>query len=185
MGTRASRGATTDAGERCARELIGIHVETTLGNLRPALSVTSYCVSIEAYLTGQLDRLIEGSGLSGNRLGSKLLTTYRMDFTRTWRSRLSWIESALGLQLAGDTQAQSMELLNELRNAVVHGNLHLTDMQVADLGKQIALKRRLSETLDVCCVGRRVVIGERTDQKAFEVSVDFLIQVDRAMVTAR
>lgn len=75
-----------------------------------------------------------------------------------------------------------MQTAIELRNAVVHGDMSLTDMQVEKLASMVQLKRRLWAVLGVECLGRRLVLGDRTASKAATVSVEFVRHFDSKVI---
>ncbi len=124
-------------------------------------------------------RLVDQSAVPESMLGAALLAVHQKSLTDSWSSRFEWLSKGFGIPMSGTRQAQAMRQLVELRNAIVHGSMALTDRQMADIRKMIELKRSLLSTLDVHCVGRAVRLGEQTLRRTMQTSVDFVTELDR------
>lgn len=165
------------SGRRCVRDLIHIIPQGAVADA-DGWRVTASVATVEAYVTRCLARLIEIRQDDRSAFEGELLNQQRVEIFRSWDSRLSWLNKGFGIALQSLAATQQMRIANEVRNALVHGNAHLTDLQTQDLSKMIALKRDLLRVLDVHCVGRRVVLGERTLRLISDVSVRFVCAVE-------
>ena len=71
------------------------------------------------------------------------------DFTRTWPLRLEWLRKGFGIVIAGDPPFQAFDVAVEWRNAIIHGDGQLTDLQTRRLSKLLVLRKRMWDILRV------------------------------------
>jgi hypothetical protein len=145
--------------------------------------ITAAVTAVEAHIGRLIDTLVKASGTLSTTLGHALVQTYKSDMTRSWPARFEWLSRGFGVSVQGTSLAQDMCTVNELRNAIVHGNMNLTDVQCRNLQDMINLRRSLSRVLGVHCVGRKVVVGHATTKLAIKVCIDFVQFLDHAVIT--
>jgi hypothetical protein len=173
----------TESGELCVRRLAHLQMQVRSGDPLPSLAVVSIVAIVEAHNTRVLDALAAISGIRDTVVGSTLYDRAEDDLRRSWDSRMSWLRKAFDVSVAGSSQYQSFCVLIELRNTLVHGDGRLTDFQVRTILQLLVLRRNLRSVLDVDCVGRNVVLGQRTIGRAFRVAREFVCHFDRILIS--
>lgn len=173
----------TNSGSRALSALIGVLREAESSPRSPWL-ITAGVTVVEAHVDRVIKGLVAASGLAEATFGSAILSRYGSDFTRTWPDRFYWLDRGFNVAATGETEGQDMQTAIELRNAIVHGDMSLTDLQVEKLAAMVQLKRRLWSVLDVECLGRRLVLSDRTAVKAATVCVKFVRYFDAKVILA-
>ena len=180
-GSKASEMDLTNSGSQAISALIGVLRQAEGSPSSPWLITASVTV-VEAHVDRVLKGLVDASGLAESNLGSAILSRYSSEFTRTWSDRFHWLDRGFNVAAPGETEGQDMQTAVELRNAIVHGDMNLTDLQVEKLPSMVQLKRRLWSVLDVECLGRRLILGDRTSAKAATVCVNFVRYFDAKVI---
>lgn len=182
MGSRSDPGLLTRSGGRCLVDLAAAAQQATDGDA-VRWTVLSCTTTLEAHVDRLMKALVEESGVSDTRLGRALLDEVRSTFGRSWADRLDWLSSGFSVSIKGVKETQDFLTLTDFRNAIVHGHMHLTDIQVAKLEAMTSLKKRLQKVLGVHSVGRVLVAGDTTAAKAVEVSHAFVYFLDAAVIS--
>nr|WP_146224133.1 hypothetical protein [Streptomyces sp. FT05W] len=103
---------------------------------------------------------------------------------RSWESRRKWLVSAFNIRIAGDKPSQDFEAVVALRNALVHGDGRLTDLQTSKPKDLFALSEKLTRVLGVQMDGRVVHLSSGVALRSAAVSRDYLLHFDGALLGA-
>ena len=128
-----------------------------------------------------IDDLVSASGVSATPFGSKLLKESVDDLHRSWDARNSWLSGGFNIHLAGSLEWQRLDVVVQVRNALMHGQGSLTDRQTKDSLAALRLRRRVEEVLMSQLEGRVVVLSDMAGRCAVEVSIAYVLFLDRAV----
>lgn len=181
MGSQSNPGLVTRSGGQCLADLAAVAKQAYHGEA-VRWTVLACATTVEAHVDRVVEALVDGSDVSTSRFGGALLDEVRSTLSQSWDRRLGWLNRGFDVSITGTKETQEFLTLIDFRNAVVHGHMHLTDIQVVKLEAMIDLKRRLRTILDVHSVGRMLVAGDATAMKAVRVSRAFVYSLDAAVV---
>jgi hypothetical protein len=108
----------------------------------------------------------------------------RDEIFKTWDSRLKWLDNGFAVTIAGDRPIQEYRTLVELRNAVVHGQGHLTEYQSRNFQKLLALKQGMSRLLGVQFHGHEVLLPPYIGHKVIQICRSAIVCLDTALLQA-
>ncbi|MFC8492431.1 hypothetical protein ACFUJU_16870 [Streptomyces sp. NPDC057235] len=145
-------------------------------------TVISCTTLIEAHIDGAIKRLFASDVAMREPLTRILHQEVEDSIYRTWESRRKWLSSAFGINIAGDRAYQEFEAVIALRNALVHGDGRLTDLQISKVKDMFALAEKLTRVLGVQIDGRVAHLCPEVALKSAIVSKEFLLHFDAALL---
>ena len=174
----------TRSGNRCLEELVYIAMLSYDARISPEWAAVSCTTSVETHFNRLLEALISGSGARDTKLGTALLEHTLDDMFKNWDSRLRWLNQGFGIAISGDTEVQDYLSLVDLRNALVHGQGELTQLQQRKFTQLLALKARLKRSLGVDFRGSHVIINDETQANALRISRRVTMHVDNSVLAS-
>ena len=169
--------ALTESGELCLRRLIEVQ-----GLMLPAAQlITAINTAVEAHVSRILQRLIELSELESNALGQAILEPQIDRMHSTWEERNKWLKSPFGISFAGTAFYQDFKIVIDARNAVVHGDGHLTRHQTKSTNSLAILRRRLLEILNATA-SDRLTFEANSGELAMQTARRFVSEFDRLVL---
>jgi hypothetical protein len=176
-------GALTESGERCLVRVTDVATAMGRDRLPVDYLVIAAATAVEAHVSRTLARLIVASGVDDIPFGDALIRSVGDDFFRSWETRSRWLDDGFSLGIRGDSPYQHLQTVVQLRNAFVHGEGNLTDLQVASFTKLQNLKRDLWQVLRVQCHGRKVMPTVHTPMLVVEKVSNFVARFDDAVIS--
>ncbi len=174
MGSVVDPSNLTESGERCLRR-IAAFAQTPMPEGQLATAVTT---AVEVHINRVLGRLIVLSNLQASPFAEAMIAELEDALIRTWESRMSWLARGFGIAVTGRQPYQRFDATIQLRNAIVHGDGQLTDLQQKSLAKLTALKRNLWTALSVQCIGLVPVPTASTHAAIIDVARVFVASFD-------
>lgn len=171
----------TASGERALHRIARLPLDASVQAPRQWVLVSSVAV-VEAHVATVLRALVARSNVDSTPIGASLLAAVRDDMTKTWDARMWWLGHAFGVQVGGDAPYQRFRTVVELRNALLHGDGELTDLQTRSVQKTLALKKELLQVLNVDLRGRRVVLGDDSHTRGCSAARTFVVAFDKAVL---
>jgi hypothetical protein len=141
-------------------------------------TVIGATIEVESYADQILQSLIRNSDVMSSSFGRSLVSECEDSFYQSWKNRYLWLRKGFNISIAGKLEEQNFQTLVELRNAIIHGAGYLTDRQTRDIGKQVALERRLQTLLRVQVEGRKLEYLGSTDDLAVKIAREFVLLLD-------
>lgn len=184
MGDKADFGSLTRSGRRCLESLAHLLTDFHHGASAPEWTVTATATAVETHLTKTVRTLVVASGVADTQLGAAMLAEYGSDFDQTWDARFEWLRRGFGLTIKGTREAQDFLTVVDLRNAVAHGHMNLTELQTRKFFSLLDLKARLFRVLKVQCAGRTVLLDEKTPVLAIAAARTFVLMLDQVVTAA-
>ncbi len=179
MGTTVEPRLLTESGENCLRRIAAL-----LGFPLPVPQlVTSMVTTVEAHVGRVIARLIVLSDVQVDRFGAAMVAHLEDEFVRTWLARTQWLDKGFDVAVRGGTTYQQFNVVIELRNAVVHGDGQLTDLQTKNLNKMLILRKDLWNTLGVDCSGMRPQYPAASRDHVLDVVTKFVVAFDKEILT--
>ncbi|PCC48162.1 hypothetical protein CIK64_00190 [Brevibacterium aurantiacum] len=80
-----------------------------------------------------------------------------------------------------ESVAQNLKIVVDVRNALMHGDGKLTDLQSAKWKSVVALRRDMANRLDIELQGRRLVLGEDSVKLACSILIEYVLQLERSI----
>jgi hypothetical protein len=182
--TRVDLTKLTRSGILSLEELVQVTVLSSQAEVPPDWIVVTCTTCIESHFDRVLNRLIEASGVGHDRFSNSLLENSRDEIFKTWDSRLKWLDNGFAVSIAGDRPIQEYRTLVDLRNAIVHGQGHLTEIQLRNIQKLLDLKRRMSRLLDVQFHGHKVLLPPYIGHKVIQICRSAIVCLDTALLQA-
>lgn len=172
----------TRSGIRCLEELVQIAILAHEAEVSPEWLVVTCATCVESHFDRVLNGLINASEVEENRFANSLLANSHDDIFKTWDSRLKWLGNGFGVIISGDSPVQDFRALVELRNAVVHGQGHLTEIQQKNINKLLDLKRKLARLLDVQFFGPKVFLSSNNNLKVVQICRNVTLHLDDSVL---
>ncbi len=172
----------TRSGILCLEELVQIAVLSSEAEVPTDWLVVTCTTCIESHFDRMLNSLISISDIEANRFASSLYQHGHDDIFKTWDSRLKWLDNGFGVAIAGDSSIQDFRTLVEVRNAIVHGQGHLTEIQQKNIQKLLDLKRRLTRLLDVQFSGHKVLLPAAIGPRIFRICRSAVVCLDTSVL---
>ncbi|WP_371795619.1 hypothetical protein [Streptomyces sp. NBC_01718] len=176
----------TAAGERALRRISVLgtqrYEDKDTGGIRTV--VISCATLIEAHVDGVIKQLFASDPAMQQPLTKTLHEEVEDSIYRTWESRRKWLTSAFDISIAGDRPWQEFEAVVALRNALVHGDGRLTDLQISKPKDLFALTEKLTRVLGVKMDGREVHLPPEVALKSAIISKEYLLHFDAALLGA-
>lgn len=144
----------------------------------PASIVAMAAALAESVADRLIDELVALSGLSDSRLGSSLLKASAPSFHQSWQKRHELLSSGFGISVRGRASWRDLDVVVQVRNALMHGQGFLTDMQVRNAATALKLSRRVEEVLGSQIQAREILLGEDAGERAVEVAAAYIIELD-------
>jgi len=145
-----------------------------------AQTVLTVATIVEAYAESVLRELIVASTYDSDAFGRAMHAELEDRIFQSWEERHTWLDKGFGIRLAGSRDAQDMQTLVGLRNALVHGAGHLTDRQSRDIAKLVALEGDLYRVLDVSVERGQVHMARSTGPRSINVARAYILALDAA-----
>jgi hypothetical protein len=172
----------TASGILCLEELVQITLLDSQAEVPPDWLVITCATCVESHFDRVLRSLIAASGVRQNEFSNSLYEFLHDDIFKTWDSRLNWLKNGFSVTIAGDRTIQDFRTVIDLRNAIVHGQGHLTEMQQKNLQKLLDLKRNLTRLLNVQFSGDKVLIPPDIGLKVVRICRDAVIFLDNSVL---
>jgi hypothetical protein len=172
----------TRSGLLCLEELVQIAILSYGAPIASEWLVVTSTTCVEAHFDRLINALIASSRVSDSKFASALLDDNYEEIFKTWDSRLKWLDKGFGIGIAGDRPVQDYRTLVDLRNAVVHGQGHLTLFQQRNFAKFLALKQSLARLFDVNFMGTAVIFTDALHFKVIEACRLVVAHLDRAVL---
>lgn len=157
---------------------LGHQVQSFKGSADTPAQLVAVTATIEGYVDGILRRLVSSSGYEVHHFFEGMYKKLEDSIYQSWPERFHWLKVGFGVSISGSTAAQEMQVVIDLRNAVVHGGQWLTERQSRDVGDLIDLERRAFETLGVRTERRRLFFAPDTTGRAVGVCRRFVLALD-------
>ncbi|MUN64460.1 hypothetical protein GMA12_15140 [Kocuria sediminis] len=139
----------------------------------------------EALVGKSIDLLVDESGIKSTRLGRRLIQDSAESYHQTWDGRYGILRDAFGVQLAGNREAQRLNVVVDVRNAIVHGEGQLTSRQTKKLTNVLSMRRQINEVLESEVQGKKIVLSPTAGRCAIRVASDYALAFDAAIGKAR
>lgn len=174
----------TASGILCLEELVQITLLDSQAKVPPDWLVITCATCVESHFDRVLRSLVTVSGVRQNRFSNSLYESLHDDIFKSWDSRLNWLKNGFGVTIAGDRPIQEFRTVVDLRNAIVHGQGHLTEMQQKNLQKLLDLKRSLTNLLNVQFSGPEIFIPSDIGLKIILICRNAVICLDNSALRA-
>jgi hypothetical protein len=171
----------TASGILCLEELVHITLLDSQAEVPPDWLVTTCATCVESHFDRVLRSLIAASGVRQNKFSNSLYEFLHDDIFKTWDSRLNWLKNGFSVAIAGERTIQDFRTVVDLRNAIVHGQGNLTEVQQKNLQKLLDLKRNLTRLLNVQFSGHKVLIPPDVGLKVIRICRDAVIFFDNSI----
>src|SRR5579859_6868570 len=148
----------------------------------PDWLVITCATCVESHFDRVLRSLIAASGVRQNKFSNSLYEFLHDDIFKNWDSRLNWLKNGFSVAIAGDRAIQDFRTVVDLRNAIVHGQGHLTEVQQKSLERLLDLKRNLTRLLNVQFSGHKILIPPDIGLKVVKVCRDAVILLDNSIL---
>lgn len=140
---------------------------------------------VEALADRFIDLLVLESGVGSTQLGKNLLREYNDSFHQSWPARNGILKKGFGIQAASMPIWDDMELVIEVRNAIVHGDGGLTNRQLKDSASLITMRKRISKLLHSDIQGRMVRLSDEAGVLSAEIAIKYAVALDEAVSLVR
>lgn len=184
IGDSLDPSGLTRSGNRCLEELVYIATLSHENRISAEWVVVSCATAVETHFNRLLSALIDMSSAGLDRFGNALLDQALDDVFKTWPSRLRWLNQGFNISVYGDTEIQEYLYVVDLRNALVHGQGELTQIQQRNFSELLALKRNLTRTLGVRFRGVKVVMNEFVQTKVLRICRNATMYIDGAVLSS-
>ena len=185
MGSRSSSfdlTKVTASGILCLEEMVQITLLDSQAEVPPDWLVITCATCVESHFDRVLRSLIAASGVRQNKFSNSLYEFLHDDIFKNWDSRLNWLKNGFSVAIAGDRAIQDFRTVVDLRNAIVHGQGHLTEVQQKSLERLLDLKRNLTRLLNVQFSGHKILIPPDIGLKVVKVCRDAVILLDNSIL---
>lgn len=140
---------------------------------------------VEALADRFIDLLIRESGVDSTQLGKSLLQEYGDSFHQSWPARNKILKGGFGIKAASMPVWQNMELVIEVRNAIVHGDGSLTSRQAKDPASLITMRKRMAKLLRSDIQGRSVRLSDEAGVLSAEIAIKYATSLDEVVSAGR
>lgn len=140
---------------------------------------------VEALADRFIDLLVVESGVASTQLGENLIREYNDSFHQSWSARNGILKKGFGIQSASMPTWNDMELVIEVRNAVVHGNGGLTAKQIKDSASLITMRKRILKILHSDVQGRTVRLSDNAGVLSVAIAIKYVLALDEAVSLVR
>jgi hypothetical protein len=182
--TRENLTDLTRSGTLSLEELVQVTILSSQVEVPSDWIVVTCTTCIESHFDRVLNCLIEASGAGHDRFSNSLLENSRDEIFKTWDSRLKWLDSGFAVSIAGDRPIQEYRTLVELRNAIVHGQGSLTEIQLRNFQRLLDLKRRMTRLMEVQFHGHKVLLPPYIGPKVIQICRSAIVCLDTALLQA-
>ncbi|WP_029259417.1 MULTISPECIES: hypothetical protein [unclassified Microbacterium] len=125
-----------------------------------------------------IDALIEAHPHTNSDFGSYVVERSRSGFHHTWSSRIEVLRRGFRVSPASETVSQKFDQLVDVRNAIAHGDGHLTTLQTSRTAAGIDLRRNIEKTFGIVVAGRKLHLNPMAGMIGTRVARDYLLAVD-------
>ncbi|MDR6438753.1 hypothetical protein J2790_003920 [Paenarthrobacter nicotinovorans] len=140
---------------------------------------------VEALVDRFIDLLVSESQVDSTPLGRALLKENNGAFHQSWPARNAVLKNGFDVQLASMPMWADMDLVIDIRNAIVHGDGNLTDRQAKDIASLINMRKRVAKVLHSEIQGRVVRLSPESGSLSAEIGVKFVLAADAAVSSVR
>lgn len=146
-------------------------------------AVVSCATLVEAHVDMVLKSLFTTDASMSFHVTRVLHAEVEDSIFRTWDARRKWLGSAFGINVTGDKASQDFDAVVNLRNSIVHGDGHLTDLQLGKWKELFRLKEQYARVLSARVKGRTIYLSPQVAVRSAIVSRDFVLHFDGALLT--
>lgn len=139
----------------------------------------------EALVGRTIDALVEESGIKSTRLGRRLIEDSADSYHQSWDGRYGILKGAFGVQISGTREAQRLDVVVNVRNALVHGEGQLTSKQTKKLTAALNLRRQVKDVLGSEVQGRKILLSPSAGHCAIGVTSEYVLAFDTVVRQAR
>ncbi|MEU0877809.1 hypothetical protein ABZ345_04355 [Lentzea sp. NPDC005914] len=136
----------------------------------------------EMHVAKSLRVLVERGRSRRGKFESTLVAKTEENMYLSWPSMFEWLSSGFDLHIRGKGPAQAFESCIAMRNAIVHGDGRLTELQARSFAPSVATRNDAVKKLGVHFVGNRVFMGEKTRELVLQAARDFVIYFDAQLL---
>ncbi|WP_101556975.1 MULTISPECIES: hypothetical protein [Brevibacterium] len=147
----------------------------------PRAVILAVISEVESSVDFILQEEIEESATGVSMISDYFVRKKLPDYFMTWSGRKELLRDLFRFNGFSNSVGQEFMLIVEIRNALVHGNGSLTELQCKDLKRMLNLKTGLSSKFSIGFSGRRLVLDSRICSEVCEACAKFLIEVDRTV----
>lgn len=158
-------------------------VATGIGNAESTI-VTSASLA-ESLVDQFIDLLVAESNIGQTAFGRRLLSKSGDSFHRSWDDRNGWLKEGFGVAMAGTREGQRLKTVIAVRNAIIHGDGQLTTRQIKNASGAIELRRSVRDVLASDVQGRRLMLSDKSGNRAMTVVSEYVLSLDDAVTAAR
>lgn len=133
---------------------------------------------VEGHVARTLRALVDSDRGDRRKFESALVAKAEENMYMSWPSMFEWLSSGFDIQVQGSGAAQAFESCIDVRNAIIHGDGKLTELQSRNFGASVATRGDATKRLGVHFIGNRVVMGDSTREKALLAARDFVFYFD-------
>lgn len=166
-----------------AELVVGVLSQISCTSDTRGAAIISAIATVEAHVDATVKLLTDMDRQTRSKLGNYLVDQYESDFSRNWKSRQSVLRDGFGVFVESERVAQDLKIVVDVRNALMHGDGKLTDLQSAKWRTVVTLRRDMARRLDIELQGRRLVIGEGSAKKACSILIEYVLQLERSIYT--
>ncbi|PCC43887.1 hypothetical protein CIK65_04645 [Brevibacterium aurantiacum] len=161
--------------------VVGVLSQMSCTSDRREGAIVGAIATVEAYVDATVKRLIDMDSRTRSQLGNYLIDQYISELSRNWKSRHSVLRDGFGVFVESESVAQNLKIVVDVRNALMHGDGKLTDLQSAKWKSVVALRRDMANRLDIELQGRRLVLGEDSVKLACSILIEYVLQLERSI----
>lgn len=133
---------------------------------------------VEVHVAKVLKVLVGINRAGRPRFESALVADVEENMYLSWPSMWKWLSVGFDIKVQGVGPAQAFESCIDIRNAIIHGNGRLTEMQSKNFTASISMRSEAVRRLGVHFVGNRVVVDAQTRELALLAARDFVLYFD-------
>lgn len=174
---RVDPAELSNSGEVCLRRLL----ELQNAGLPPAPLITAIGTVVEVHVSRVLSALVASVGVDETPFGRALLESAE-PLSTSWDARARWLKEGFSINYTGDKPYQDFAVLVDLRNAIVHGDGALSDLQAGANVKEFTIMTRDFESKLAVAFNERAQYGDATAAKAIEIARTFVLDFDRRVL---
>jgi hypothetical protein len=167
----------TASGEICLQRLSALLVL----HLPVEQLITTIGTIVEAHTSRVLEELLLMSEVSHTRTGSILLEEARDKLDATWESRADTLKNHFDVEYKGTGPYQDLLIVVNARNAVVHGDGHLTRRQLRNVNQLQKLRSDFRKKLTASIRGR-IHFTATSGRQAMVIARAFVFEFDSLLL---
>lgn len=178
MGTEPSFVNLSRIGEETLRSVAAISLDATKHTGSPRETVMALGTLLEQYVDRLVELSVLASGVGATTVGQFLMDASDIGHSKTWNHRRTALRELVGINVSGTQIGERVRALIELRNAIAHGNGHLTHFQTKTLSSTFRIQESISEHFQVGFSGKRLIYAPETTESAIRATRAYILLIE-------